>query len=182
MFTSLSHNLLIKNSAKSFALLASSMSFFVSISPIVALFSVFCNFFTIGFEDGFSDLEIGGFIFHSAFLAVPISKTGKAFVLFLGIFPFVGLLGIFGSILFFHSFSNIALIMLFGSFFDFINLPTAFDAIPRQISATPHRTSPISILPPPLTILPAHSIAPIESTNPHIFCRLNTISRATVSP
>lgn len=75
-----------------------------------------------------------------------------------------------------------ALIILLGSFFDFINLPTALDAIPLPISDTPHRISPISILPPQLTILPAHSIAPIESTNPPIFWRLNTISRATVSP
>jgi hypothetical protein len=71
---------------------------------------------------------------------------------------------------------------LFGSFFDFMNLPIAFDAIPRPISATQAFTSHISILPHPLTIFPAHSIAPIESTSPPIFWRLNTISRAIVSP
>lgn len=140
------------------------------------------GFFTRGFGDGFTTLGVTIFAFHSAFLAVPISRTGEGFVLFRRGVPFLGLLGIFGSVLLFPDFSNIALIMLFGSFLDFMNLPTAFDAIPLPISDTPHRTSPISILPPQLTIFPAPSIAPIESTNPPIFWRLNTISRATVSP
>lgn len=162
-----------------------------------------------------------GFTFHSAFLAVPISKTGEVFVLFQEMFPLgrfmlgdkpfldseiisawdfprviargvaragrrgtgaFGFVSMFGIVLFFPHFSNIARIMLFGSFLDLMNLPTAFDAIHFPISDTPHRKSHMSIFQPQLTIFPAHSIAPIESTNPPIFWRLNTISRATVSP
>jgi len=93
----------------------------------------------------------------------------------------LGLFGIFGRDVLFPDCSKTALMILLGSFFDLMNLPIAFEAIPLHISATQALTSHISILPPPLTIFPAHSIAPIESTNPHIFCRLNTISRATVS-
>lgn len=64
------------------------MSFFVSISPIVALFSVFCNFFTIGFGDGFSVgfvqgltildlLVISLFIVGDFFVGVAFSPFGS---------------------------------------------------------------------------------------------------------